>query len=247
MEFSGKTIENAIESGLKELNIDREDAIITIVDEGTKGVLGFGSKKARVIIENKNNGAQRAVSFLDGLFEMLKISAQAELDENSEKTSINILTTSSSSIIGYRGEMLDALQTLASAVANIGQKDYKRVVVDCENYREKREQTLVNLAKRLAEKAIKNGKKVFLEPMNPFERRIIHSAIVDIEGVKTESQGNEPNRFVVIIPDNIKPFEKKRGGKGFDKKQSGFKSDMIKFDKKTSGFGTFLGNNLKND
>ncbi len=248
MEFYGKTVDLAIENGLKELGIDKNDAIITIIEEGSKGVLGIGGKKAVVNIENKKDNSKRAINFIDGLFEKLNIPATSELNESEEKTFINIITTASSSVIGYRGEILDAVQTLASAIINTGNNDYKRVVVDCENYRSKREETLTNLAKRLAEKAIKNGRKVSLEPMNPFERRIIHSAISNIEGIKTESQGNEPNRYVVIIPENLKPFERKNGRNNkFEKKQTGFQSEMIKINKKTSGFGTFLGNSLKDN
>lgn len=246
MEFCGKTIDSAIEIGLKELGLNKEEAIITVIEEGSKGVLGIGGKKAVVNIESKKEGTKRVINFIDTLFEKLNIPATSELSVEEEKTYINVITTASSSVIGYRGEILDAIQTLASAIMNTGNDEYKRVVVDCENYRQKREETLKNLAIRLAEKSIKNGKKVSLEPMNPFERRIIHSAISNMEGVKTESQGNEPNRYVVIVPDNLKSFDRRNAKNGkFDKKQSGFQSEMIKINKKTSGFGTFLGNSLK--
>jgi spoIIIJ-associated protein len=99
--------------------------------------------------------------------------------------------------------MLDAIQTLAGAVANTGRDDYKRVVVDCENYRENREATLNKLSENLAQKAIRLGKKIKLEPMNPYERRIIHAVLSEREGVTTQSEGKEPNRYIVIIPDNL--------------------------------------------
>ena len=99
--------------------------------------------------------------------------------------------------------MLDAIQTLAGAVANTGREKYKRVVVDCENYRESRESTLTKLAENLAQKAIRLGKKIKLEPMNPYERRIIHAALSEREGVSTQSEGKEPNRYIVVIPDNV--------------------------------------------
>ena len=136
------------------------------------------------------------------------------------------------------------------------------MVVDCENYREKREETLKSLANKLADKALRTGRKVTLEPMNPFERRVIHSALTGNEHVKTESQGVEPNRYIVIIPDNMRPYSRgersdrrdrndrfsRSGGRG-DRRdgRGGFKSEMLKIDKKTTGFGTFLGNSLKND
>ena len=244
--FYGKTVESAIETGLQDLNLTKEDAIITIVDEGAKGVLGFGGKKAEVIIEAKKDNVKRATDFLDGLFELLNIPVSCEVNEIDDKIVYNLITTSSSSIIGYRGETLDAIQTLAGAVVNIGNEEYKRVVVDCEGYRQKREDTLKALALRLADKAVKSGRPVTLEPMNPFERRVIHSALADSETVKTESQGVEPKRHVVIIPNNLKKNDKK-GFKNKKEKQSGFKSEMIKITTKTSGFGTFLGNSLKKE
>ena len=253
--YEGKTVDLAVENALKDLNAQENDIIFKIIEEGSKGILGIGGKKAKISVELKSDDGKRAVDFLDGLFDLLKVPAQAEFKEVDDKIVINVITTASSSLIGYRGETLDALQTLAGAVANIGNDEYKRVVVDCENYRQKREETLQNLAKRLASKAIKSERVVTLEPMNPFERRIIHSTLSDFEGVKTESQGVEPNRYIAIIPDNVRPSKKdfsrskngKYGDKKRDKKTNGFKSEMIKTTKKTSGFGTYLGNSLKND
>ena len=113
------------------------------------------------------------------------------------------------SVIGKRGAMIDAIQTIAGAVANTGRKDYKRVVVDCENYREDREETLKRVANKLAAKAVRLGKRVRLEPMNPYERRIIHSALVDNPDVTTKSEGKEPARFVVIVPKNMRTYDKR--------------------------------------
>lgn len=248
--FYGKTVESAIEAGLKELGISKDDAIITVIEEGAKGVLGIGVKKAKVGIEVKKSDAQRVDDFLKGLFDILNLPVVTEISEEDEKITVNLESTKSSSLIGYRGEILDSIQTLAGAVANIGNEEYKRVVVDCENYRSKREDTLKALALRLAEKAIKFQRTVSLEPMNPFERRVIHSTLAEVEHIKTESQGVEPKRYIVIIPDNVKKNDK-RDNKGYKKdrnsSKSGFKSEMIRTTQKTSGFGTFLGNSLKKD
>jgi spoIIIJ-associated protein len=245
--FYGKTVEQAIEEGLATLNVDKNDVEITVIDEGTQGgFLGLGAKKAKVGITLKQENYKKAVKFLEGLFDVMKITATCEVEEQEDRVIIKIISTSSSKIIGYRGEVLDSLQTLASAIYNSKQEDYKRVVVDCENYREKRQVTLTSLAVKLAEKAVKTGRKVSLEAMNPYERRIIHSALSENENVKTESVGVEPARHVVIIPNNLKPYEEKN--KGFkDKKATKGKSDVIKTTKKTSGFGTYLGNSLKNN
>ena len=224
-EFTGKTVEEAVEKGLSELGLTKETADIRVLEEGKKKL--FGSVKARVEIaslceeekenktadctcaeccacetENSTDG-ERTVEFLEGLFSLLNITACTELVSEGDKIEINVTATNTTSVIGKHGAMLDAIQTLAGAVANTGRDDYKRVVVDCENYRENRESTLKKLADNLAQKATRLGKKVKLEPMNPYERRIIHSALSEIEGVKTESEGKEPNRYIVIIPDNL--------------------------------------------
>lgn len=211
MEFTGKTVEEAIEKGLQELGLTADEAEIQVLEEGKKKL--FGSVKAKVEIvaktveepiktENGTEG-QRTVEFLDGLFRVLNIKACAELVSENEKISINVTAANSTAVIGKHGAMLDAIQTLAGAVANIGRDDYLRVSVDCENYRNKRENTLVKLADNLSEKAIRLGKKIALEPMNPYERRIMHAALSEKEGVKTKSEGKEPNRYLVIIPDNL--------------------------------------------
>ena len=214
-EFVGKTVEEAIEKGLAELNIAREDADIRILEEGKKKL--FVSVKARVEIgvpaaaeaapeasaTEEGTDGERAVEFLGGLFEILKIEAVAGLVSEGDKIEINVTAANSQAVIGKHGAMLDAIQTLAGAVANKGRDDYKRVVVDCENYRDNRETTLNRLAENLAAKAIRLGRKIKLEAMNPYERRIIHAALSEYEGVKTESEGKEPNRYVVIVPANL--------------------------------------------
>ena len=211
-EFSGKTVEEAVQKGLEQLGLTAETADIRVIEEGKKGLFG---KKARVeiaqkevaeIVENHlQDGAtdgERAVAFLDGLFKLLGMSACSELVAEEEKIIINVTAANSNAVIGKRGATLDALQTLAGAVANTGREDYKRVVVDCENYRDNREETLKKLAENLAQKAIRLGRRIKLEEMNPYERRIMHSALSDYEGVKTVSEGKEPYRYVVIVPDN---------------------------------------------
>ena len=223
-EFTGKTVAEAVEKGLKELGITEKQADIRVLEEGKKKL--FGSVKARVEIAVKccaegvtegccveekccpvavSNGTdgERTVAFLEGLFELLNIKACTELVSEGEKIEINVTTANTTSVIGKKGATLDAIQTLASAVGNTGRDDYKRVVVDCDNYRESRENTLNKLAENLAQKAIRMGKKIMLEPMNPYERRIIHAALSDREDISTESEGKEPNRYIVIIPNNL--------------------------------------------
>lgn len=242
-EFTGRTVDEAIEEGLKQLSLTREEADIRVLEEGKKKL--FGSVKARVEIASKNSlnafeegsdeeeaplpsdeseneenasesvteihrdsqgrtDGERAVEFLEGLFDILRITATTELVRENEKIEINVTAADTIAVIGRGGAMLDAIQTIAGAVANTGRSDYRRVVVDCENYRENREETLKNLALRLADKSVRFEKKLKLEPMNPYERRIIHAALSDHPNVRTESEGKEPHRYIVIIPNNLK-------------------------------------------
>ena len=213
-EFTGKTVEDAIEKGLAELNVAREDVEIRVLEEGKKKLFGsipakveIGVREVETVEETveaaEATDGERAVAFLGGLFEILNIEAVSQLVSEDKKIEINVVAANSQSVIGKHGAMLDAIQTLAGAVANKGRDDYKRVVVDCENYRESREATLNRLAENLAAKAIRLGKKIKLEAMNPYERRIIHAALSEYEGIKTESEGKEPNRYVVIVPENL--------------------------------------------
>jgi spoIIIJ-associated protein len=208
--FSGKSVEEAIELGLQTLGITQEEATITVLEEGKKRL--FGTAKAKVKVEKRAGDGERAVKFVEGLLQIMNITAVAELLSDGEKVEINVTTPNSHVIIGRRGEILDAIQCIAGAVANIGREEYKRVVVDCENYRAQREKTLEDLAAKLAKKAVEKGRKVTLEPMSPYERRIIHAALADNPDVKTVSDGKEPNRYIVIIPNNLKPYEKRDRG-----------------------------------
>ena len=228
-EYTAKTVEEAIQKGLQDLNLTEETAEIVVLEEPKKKL--FGTSKARVqvfaktveeevseeVVEKKESApvkaqkgdkknekdGERAVEFLQELFIKAKMNATCELKSFSERIVIEVTAVNSNEIIGKRGATLDALQTLASAVANVGRDKYVRVNVDCEGYRKKRETTLTNLADNLANKAIEKDRKIKLEPMNPYERRVIHAALSDREDVTTISEGNEPNRYIVIIPKNL--------------------------------------------
>lgn len=272
-EFTAKTVDEAVAKGLSELGITLEEAEVKVIEEPVKGGLfGIGAKPAKVTVQKKKSDADAVVDFLSGLLKIMNVNTAVELtEENEERAVFNLTAVDSSALIGYRGEVLDSIQCLAGAVYNTEKEKYIRVVVDCEGYRDKREKTLVYLANKLAAKAVKTGRKICLEPMNPYERRIIHAALMNYEGVKTMSEGKEPTRYVAIIPDNYDPtkapdkksFREKRFDKNgkFDKR-SGGRFDRNnrrggKFDKgdrngekrapKKAGFGggVFLGNSLK--
>ena len=288
MEFTGKTVEEAKEKGLNELGISETEAEITVISEAVKGLVGKVKKEAVVDVKKKEvkeektskekpaaksaegaSGTDAAAKFIEKLLGIMEITATVEIKEENK---IALIAEDSSSVIGYRGEVLDAIQVLSGAVANIGNKEYKKVVVDCENYRDRREETLIALAHKLEGKATDMRRKVILEPMSPFDRRIIHTALSESETVKTESEGKEPMRYVVIVPNDLdedaKPYNAgshhgrngrdnrnggrrndRRGGREFkgrggqrNSRGSGFTEEKRKA---PSGFGTYLGNSLK--
>ncbi len=198
VEKTGKTVQEAISLALQDLNVDREDTEIEVLDEGSKGLFGLGGKVARVRVTIIGSRADEARLFLEDILSRMKVAVDIEAEEDDESVIVRITGKDSGIIIGRRGETLDALQYLTGLVVNKGKEDYKRVTVDIENYRQKREETLINLANRLAERVVRYRKNVTLEPMNPYERRIIHSSLQENKSVETYSVGEEPNRKVVI-------------------------------------------------
>lgn len=215
--YTGKTVDEAVEEALRQLGITAEEAEVTVLEEGKRKL--FGSVKAKVKVVKKATDGERAANFIDGLLKILKIPAFNEIVSDGEKIEIEIKTTNTSAVIGRRGEVLDAIQCIAGAVANIGREEYRRVVVDCENYRAQREEKLKAVAVAKAAKAVERKKRVALEPMSPYERRVVHSILADNEEVTTISEGKEPMRRVVIIPKNEVPFERRerRGGRQFNR------------------------------
>ena len=211
--FTGKTKEEAIAEGLKALGITEEQAEITVLEEGKRKL--FGSVKARVMVTKKASDGERASAFIDGLMKILKIPAFSDVVSDGEKIEIEVKTTNTSAVIGRRGEVLDAIQCIAGAVANIGRDEYRRVVVDCEGYRAQREEKLKAVALAKAAKAVERKRRVAMEPMSPYERRVVHSVLASNEDVTTISEGKEPMRRVVIIPKDELPYERreKRGGR----------------------------------
>lgn len=198
IEKTGKTVQEAVSLALEELNAGMDNVDVEVLDEGNKGIFGIGSKLARVRVSIRETKSEVASKFLLSVLEKMKINAQVECEEDEESVTLRIVGKDSGIIIGRRGETLDSLQYLTSLVVNKESEDYIRVTVDVENYRKKREETLIKLANRLAERVVRYKKKVTLEPMNPFERRIIHSSLQNNRYVETYSIGEEPNRRVVI-------------------------------------------------
>lgn len=198
LEFSGKNVEEALANALKELDVPRESVDFEVVEEGSKGLLGlFGAKPAMIRVTVKKTAIDEAKRFLGGVLDAMEIVADIEVKEEAEILKINLSGPKMGLIIGYRGETLDSLQYLTSLVVNKG-NEYKRVILDTEGYRMKREETLKRLADKTAYKVRKYGRSMKLEPMNPYERRIIHSSLQGADKIKTYSIGDEPFRRVVV-------------------------------------------------
>ncbi|MDY4976538.1 MAG: RNA-binding cell elongation regulator Jag/EloR [Clostridia bacterium] len=216
VEQEAKTVEEAIRLGLAALGLEQEDVTIEILEKEQKGFLGFGSKLAKVRLtaleEERELGTpaqgaesgteQLAISFLQKVFEKMNLTVQVSCEKKDHEIAINLSGEEMGAVIGRRGETLDALQYLTTLAVNRSSEEYYKISLDTENYRSEREKTLQNLALRLAEKAKRNRRNVSLEPMNAYERKIIHSALQNDEMIHTYSVGEEPNRKIIISPKN---------------------------------------------
>ncbi len=199
VEKTAKTVQDAVDLALTELNAQEKDVEVEVIEEGIKGIFGLiGSKQARVKVTLKRSDGDKAKNFLLDVFAKMNVEADILVEEDDDSIMIKIQGDDIGILIGRRGETLDSLQYLTSLVINKGREEYKRVVVDIENYRQKREETLIKLANRLADRVEKFKKNITLEPMNPYERRVIHSTLQNHKYIETYSVGEEPNRKVVI-------------------------------------------------
>ncbi|MGL4772126.1 MAG: RNA-binding cell elongation regulator Jag/EloR [Clostridium sp.] len=200
LDIIGKTLDEALEKALKELNVTKDKIEYEILEEGSKGFLSIiGSKPYKIRVKVKRDYIEEAKKFLRDVLNSMDIKAEIRIKEEKDIVNINLTGPKMGLIIGYRGETLDSLQYLVSLVVNKGHETaYKRVVLDTENYRIKREETLKRVALKTAYKVRKNGRQFKLEPMNPYERRIIHAALQDDTSIVTFSEGEEPFRRVVV-------------------------------------------------
>lgn len=202
IEKTAKSVDEAKELALNELGLCEEDVEIEVVDEGNKGFLGIGSKEAKIVVTIKNPIPYAAKKFLSDVFEGMKLDVNIETTYEEDSLLVELSGDNMGIIIGKRGDTLDSLQYLTSLIVNRLSDDYCKVTLDTENYRQKRLEALESLSKRLADKVARTGKKYTLEPMNPYERRIIHSNLQDHPDVTTFSIGEDPYRKVVIAPKN---------------------------------------------
>ena len=201
IEKTGKTVDDAVTIALVELQAAREDVEIEILEKPNKGLLGLiGVKPARVLVKIKATAARQANYFLSQVMEYMHLKVSISVVEKEEKILINITGPDLGILIGKRGETLDAIQYLTNLSANKNVEKRKRVFIDIEGYRKRREDTLKKLAYKLADKAKQRGRNVILEPMNSMERRIIHTALQGRDDIYTFSEGEEPYRKIIIAP-----------------------------------------------
>ena len=206
IEVVARSVDEAIAEALQELNADRDDVQIEILDEGNKGFLGIlGSKQAKVRVEliekPEANKLEAALEFARELLSKMGISAEVQGEEDSESIKLQIDGDDLGILIGRRGQTLDSLQYIVSlAVNRQTEGEWNRIQIDVGDYRVRREESLRSLASRAASKVEKNGRRLALDAMNAAERRIIHQALQDFPGVETRSEGQDPYRRVVILP-----------------------------------------------
>jgi spoIIIJ-associated protein len=199
-EKTGKTVEEAIAAGVLELGVDRNRVKIEVLEEpARKGLFGlFGTRLARVRISYEDDPGMLAADFIHKICQAMGVNANTQASKDGEHWHIDITGPELGILIGRRGDTLDALQYLTNLAVARKLSERVRLVVDVEGYRLRREETLVRLAKRLSEKVMRTGIRIVLEPMNPHERRIIHTSLQDEAKISTFSEGDDPNRRVVI-------------------------------------------------
>lgn len=198
---SGETINEAIQSALEQLNLSKNEVDIDIIDEGKKGFLGiFGASRAIVKVTEAQNNIEKAEKFLKDMTINMNIETDVETIVEGNHVTFNLSGEKIAILIGKRGQTLNAIQYLVQLVINKDSKQFHSVTVDAEGYRNRRKETLESLALKMADKSKRMNRKVALEPMPAFERKIIHSVLQNESTVQTYSDGNDPHRHIIIKP-----------------------------------------------
>lgn len=210
---SAKTVDEAVTKALIQLEATSDKLVYEVVDKGSVGFLGIGAKPAVIKAGKQETIEDKARDFLNRVFEAMNLPVTIEIsyDEEEKEMSINLVGDDMGILIGKRGQTLDSLQYLVSMVLNKGNEGYLRVKLDTENYRARRKETLETLAKNIAYKVKRTRRNVSLEPMNPYERRIIHAALQNDKYVVTRSEGEDPFRHVVV---SLKREARERDNRG---------------------------------
>ncbi len=198
---TGNSVEEAVASALAQLETTRDRAEIAIVDEGKKGLFGiFGTRPAIVKVSKKIDAIEEAKNFLNDVANKMGSPVDIEVIKEGKQVQFILSGEKIALLIGKRGQTLNSLQYLTQLVINRYADQYVNVLLDAEDYRKRRNDTLMQLAERLAFKAVRTGQRVSLEPMPSYERKVIHTALMENKRVKTYSDGIEPNRYIVITP-----------------------------------------------
>jgi spoIIIJ-associated protein len=199
---TGQTVEEAVAQALAQLNTTKDRTEVSIIDEGKKGFFGiFGSRPAIVkVTVKKEDPIEEAKKFLFQVSEQMGASIDIDVKKDGKQLQFFLKGEKIALLIGKRGQTLNSLQYLTQLVINRYSDQYLTVILDAEDYRNRRNETLTSLAHRLAQKALKSGKDVSLEPMPSYERKVIHTALADNKKIRTYSDGSEPHRYIVISP-----------------------------------------------
>ena len=196
---TGKTVEEAVRQGLTQWNVPENRVKVDVLEQPAKGLFGlFGVKEAKVRLELIPDAVEEATQFLQDIFATMHVKATIERKDDKDGILLNIKGGELGILIGRRGQTLDALQYLVNIVANRFSDKHIRIILDAEEFRERRRKTLEELSSRLATRVVRTKKDVVLEPMSPADRKIIHSQLQDHPTDRTYSKGDEPNRRVVI-------------------------------------------------
>ena len=229
--FSAKTVDEAVTKALIDLGTTSDKLEYEVIEKGSAGFLGIGAKPAIIRARKKESIQDNAVDFLAQIFDAMnmEVTIAAAFNEEEKELSITLEGDDMGILIGKRGQTLDSLQYLVSLIVNKNSDGYLRVKLDTENYREKRKKTLETLAKNIAYKVKRTKRPVSLEPMNPYERRIIHAALQNDKYVLTRSEGEEPFRHVVIALKKEVPVKRERYDKSrtsrYGKSGGGYRSE----------------------
>ncbi len=205
VEFTGKTVDEALTEAAINLKTTSDNIEYEVIEEGSNGILGIGRKPARIKARKRGGVVETATEFLEKVFKAMNLVVNIDINyvESDKTMDINLSGDEMGLLIGKRGQTIDSLQYLVSLVVNKvnkeNNKEYIRVKVDTEDYRNRRKKTLEELAKNIAYKVKRTKKSVSLEPMNPYERRIIHSALQNDRYVTTKSEGEEPYRHIIVL------------------------------------------------
>lgn len=201
LEISGKTVEEALELALQRLAVSKEEVEYQVLEQPSKGFLGiFGGKPARLQVTVKENPVTKTTNLLQKIVLAMKLPVDLQVNKEGQLIKVNLQGEDLGVLIGRRGETLDALQYLVNLAVNKDLEKRHKIILDVEGYRRRREDTLQNLAFKLAEKAKRRGKSIVLEPMNAHERRIIHTALQSRDDIYTFSEGEDPYRKIIIAP-----------------------------------------------